>query len=120
MCGTDYHAYDGNQNFFTYPRVLGHELGVTVVSFGDDETAAASGLKVDDKCAVVPYWECGKCVSCKWGKPNCCTDISVIGNISPHPPHLLLLAHEDLGNNLSLTLTLALALALALIHSLML
>jgi len=79
MCGTDYHAYDGNQNFFTYPRVLGHELGVTVVSFGDDETAAASGLKVDDKCAVVPYWECGKCVSCKWGKPNCCTDISVIG-----------------------------------------
>lgn len=36
-------------------------------------------MKVDDKCAVVPYWECGKCVSCKWGKPNCCTDISVIG-----------------------------------------
>lgn len=29
--------------------------------------------------SVVPYWECGKCVSCKWGKPNCCAAISVIG-----------------------------------------
>ena len=32
-----------------------------------------------DKCSVVPYWECGKCVSCKWNKPNCCTSLSVIG-----------------------------------------
>src|SRR5438874_1732005 len=27
ICGTDLHAYQGNQPFFTYPRVLGHELG---------------------------------------------------------------------------------------------
>jgi len=74
MCGTDYHAYDGNQNFFTYPRVLGHELGVTVV-----ETGADSSFEEGDKCAVVPYGECGKCVACRWGKPNCCTNISVIG-----------------------------------------
>jgi threonine dehydrogenase-like Zn-dependent dehydrogenase len=28
ICGTDYHAYKGNQPFFSYPRVLGHELSV--------------------------------------------------------------------------------------------
>ena len=28
ICGTDLHAYLGNQPFFSYPRILGHELGV--------------------------------------------------------------------------------------------
>ena len=26
ICGTDLHAYEGTQPFFSYPRVLGHEL----------------------------------------------------------------------------------------------
>jgi alcohol dehydrogenase len=30
ICGTDLHAYRGRQPFFTYPRTLGHELGVEV------------------------------------------------------------------------------------------
>ncbi|HAA51656.1 MAG TPA: alcohol dehydrogenase, partial [Planctomycetaceae bacterium] len=30
ICGTDLHAFRGQQPFFTYPRVLGHELGVEV------------------------------------------------------------------------------------------
>ena len=77
MCGTDYHAFDGTQNFFTYPRILGHEVGATVVSFGPG--CEDSGLKVGDRVAVVPYWECGSCVACRWGKPNCCTSIKVIG-----------------------------------------
>ena len=34
VCGTDYHAYHGNQPFFSYPRVLGHELGVEIVALG--------------------------------------------------------------------------------------
>ena len=28
LCGTDYHAFHGRQPFFSYPRILGHELGV--------------------------------------------------------------------------------------------
>jgi threonine dehydrogenase-like Zn-dependent dehydrogenase len=32
ICGTDLHAVAGRQPFFTYPRVLGHELGVEVLS----------------------------------------------------------------------------------------
>ncbi len=26
ICGTDYHIYEGNQPFLSYPRVMGHEL----------------------------------------------------------------------------------------------
>ena len=32
VCGTDIHAFIGNQPFFSYPRILGHELGVEVVA----------------------------------------------------------------------------------------
>src|SRR3954452_21522971 len=32
ICGTDLHAFRGRQPFFTYPRILGHELGVEVVA----------------------------------------------------------------------------------------
>ena len=31
ICGTDLHAFTGTQPFFTYPRILGHELAVEVV-----------------------------------------------------------------------------------------
>ena len=34
VCGTDLHAYAGRQPFFTYPRILGHELGVEVIAVG--------------------------------------------------------------------------------------
>src|SRR5688572_32736475 len=37
ICGTDWHAYHGRQPFFTYPRILGHELGVTVEHVNDPE-----------------------------------------------------------------------------------
>jgi len=77
MCGTDYHAFHGKQNFFTFPRVLGHEVGCTIVALG--KGSEASNLQVGDRCAVVPYWGCGQCVACRRGKTNCCTDIRVIG-----------------------------------------
>ena len=47
VCGTDYHAYRGRQPFFTYPRILGHELGVEVVELNDG--GMPSGLKPGDK-----------------------------------------------------------------------
>eukprot|EP01012_Entosiphon_sulcatum_P043300 TRINITY_DN57548_c0_g1_i1.p1 TRINITY_DN57548_c0_g1~~TRINITY_DN57548_c0_g1_i1.p1 ORF type:complete len:365 (+),score=74.07 TRINITY_DN57548_c0_g1_i1:25-1095(+) len=81
VCGTDYHAYRGHQNFFTFPRVLGHELAVTVESIGEGTDAAQNinGVKVGDNCAVEPYINCGTCGSCSRGKGNCCERISVLG-----------------------------------------
>ncbi|HLY25630.1 MAG TPA: alcohol dehydrogenase catalytic domain-containing protein, partial [Aggregatilineales bacterium] len=32
ICGTDLHAFEGKQPFFTYPRILGHELAVEVLA----------------------------------------------------------------------------------------
>ncbi|MEO8973782.1 MAG: zinc-binding alcohol dehydrogenase family protein [Ktedonobacteraceae bacterium] len=75
VCGTDYHAFRGKQPFFTYPRILGHELGVEVVMVGEEVYNVAAGMR----CAVRPYLECGFCPPCRRGKPNCCANIQVFG-----------------------------------------
>lgn len=75
ICGTDYHAFRGKQPFFKYPRVLGHELGVTVEAVG----ANTRGLQAGDRCSVEPYLTCGRCIACRRGKPNCCTEMQVLG-----------------------------------------
>src|SRR4051812_694113 len=74
ICGTDLHAFRGRQPFFTYPRVLGHELGVEVVDPG-----ASDSLRAGDRCAIEPYLNCGTCIACRRGRPNCCTSLSVLG-----------------------------------------
>ena len=75
VCGTDLHAYRGRQPFFTYPRVLGHELGVEIIALGPGET----NLRVGDRCAVEPYLNCGRCIACRRGRTNCCYDLNVLG-----------------------------------------
>jgi 2-desacetyl-2-hydroxyethyl bacteriochlorophyllide A dehydrogenase len=75
VCGTDYHAYEGKQPYFTYPRILGHELAVEVV----EAPANEFGIRAGDRCAVEPYLACGACHACRIGKPNCCEHIQVLG-----------------------------------------
>ncbi len=75
VCGTDLHAFKGDQPFFSYPRVLGHELGVEVL----EVDAANDIIGVGDYCAVEPYLNCGVCLTCKVGKTNCCEHLKVIG-----------------------------------------
>lgn len=75
ICGTDHHAYRGGQNFFAYPRVLGHELAVEVVALGEGVDHVAVG----DRCAVLPYLSCGTCGACRRGRTNCCERIDVLG-----------------------------------------
>jgi len=33
ICGTDLHAFEGTQPFFSYPRILGHELAGELDAF---------------------------------------------------------------------------------------
>ncbi|RKL66515.1 alcohol dehydrogenase [Salipaludibacillus neizhouensis] len=75
ICGTDIHAYHGSQPFFTYPRVLGHELAGIVKEVGNNENK----LKIGDQVTVIPYMECGTCKPCRSRKTNCCTNIKVLG-----------------------------------------
>lgn len=75
VCGTDFHAFGGDQPFFTYPRILGHELGVEVVAVAPQEQE----ITVGTRCAVEPYFNCGHCSPCRRGKPNCCVNLTVFG-----------------------------------------
>ncbi|SFJ55473.1 2-desacetyl-2-hydroxyethyl bacteriochlorophyllide A dehydrogenase [Paenibacillus sp. UNC496MF] len=75
ICGTDLHAYKGNQPFFTYPRILGHELAAIITKIGENQ----QGLRAGDQVSVIPYMHCGSCIACRNGKTNCCTDMKVLG-----------------------------------------
>jgi 2-desacetyl-2-hydroxyethyl bacteriochlorophyllide A dehydrogenase len=75
ICGTDIHAFNGRQPFFTYPRILGHELGVEVLAIGE----GVVDLMVGDRCSVEPYLHCGSCIACRQGRTNCCAMLSVLG-----------------------------------------
>jgi 2-desacetyl-2-hydroxyethyl bacteriochlorophyllide A dehydrogenase len=75
VCGTDLHAFRGEQPFFSYPRILGHELGVEIAALAPQEQTLSVGMR----CAVLPYLNCGHCPPCRRGKPNCCLNLKVIG-----------------------------------------
>jgi threonine dehydrogenase-like Zn-dependent dehydrogenase len=75
LCGTDYKAFAGDQNFFAYPRILGHELAVEVIAVGRD----VRGVRRGDLCAVLPYLSCGHCFACRRGRSNCCERLEVLG-----------------------------------------
>jgi 2-desacetyl-2-hydroxyethyl bacteriochlorophyllide A dehydrogenase len=74
ICGTDLHAFEGTQPFFTYPRILGHELAGELVN-----TGGAEGFEVGETVSFIPYFNCGTCIACRNGKTNCCTNIKVCG-----------------------------------------
>lgn len=74
ICGTDLHAFEGTQPFFSYPRILGHELSGELV-----ESDGAEGFEKGEAVTFIPYFNCGVCIACRSGKPNCCTDIKVCG-----------------------------------------
>jgi 2-desacetyl-2-hydroxyethyl bacteriochlorophyllide A dehydrogenase len=76
ICGTDLHAFQGNQPFFSYPRILGHELAVEVAELGGDSTGR---VQVGDICTVEPYLNCGQCSACRRGKTNCCEKLRTLG-----------------------------------------
>lgn len=75
ICGTDIHAWRGHQPFFSYPRVLGHEICGQVVKTGKNIDRFSSGQQV----TVIPYISCQTCTACRDGRENCCENISVIG-----------------------------------------
>ncbi len=75
VCGTDLHAYRGRQPFFSYPRVLGHELAGEIVEIGPNDR----GLSTGDRVAIEPYLACGSCRPCRAGRYNCCSSLQVMG-----------------------------------------
>ena len=75
ICGSDQHAYQGQQPFLTYPRVLGHEVCVEVVALGPTTT----GYEIGQRVVVDLVINCGQCYPCRIGRPNCCVKVQVMG-----------------------------------------
>jgi 2-desacetyl-2-hydroxyethyl bacteriochlorophyllide A dehydrogenase len=74
ICGTDLHAYEGTQPFFSYPRVLGHELAGELVAID-----GRAGFEIGEAVTFIPYYNCGECIACRSDKPNCCVAMRVCG-----------------------------------------
>jgi 2-desacetyl-2-hydroxyethyl bacteriochlorophyllide A dehydrogenase len=74
ICGTDLHAFEGTQPYFSYPRILGHELAGELI-----DTGGAEGFEKGEAVTFIPYYNCGHCIACRSQKPNCCTSIQVCG-----------------------------------------
>ncbi len=74
ICGTDLHAFEGTQPYFDYPRILGHEISGELVDFDN-----APGFNNGEAVTFIPYLNCGQCIACRNGKPNCCCDLKVCG-----------------------------------------
>lgn len=75
ICGTDISGYLGKMPFMTYPRILGHELGVEVAAVGPGVT----NVKPGDRCSVEPYINDPESYASRRGKPNCCERLQVLG-----------------------------------------
>lgn len=74
VCGTDLHAFEGTQPFFTYPRILGHEISGELVDTGGNQN-----FEVGEPVTFIPYINCENCIACLSKKPNCCINIKVCG-----------------------------------------
>ena len=55
ICGSDLHAFKGEQPYFTYPRVLGHELAAEIESLPE----GSHGLATGDPVAVLLAMDMG-------------------------------------------------------------
>jgi 2-desacetyl-2-hydroxyethyl bacteriochlorophyllide A dehydrogenase len=98
VCGTDLHAFNGKQPFFTYPRILGHEIAAEVVETGQ----GVKHLKKGDLCAVMPYRNELEDQAVRRGKTNCGSGLKVLGvhedgamqEFITYPAHLVYPANE--------------------------
>jgi 2-desacetyl-2-hydroxyethyl bacteriochlorophyllide A dehydrogenase len=100
ICGTDISAYLGKMPFLTYPRILGHELGVEVVAVGDD----VASVKPGDRCSVEPYINDPASYASRRGRPNCCERLQVLGvhiDGGMRPQFILPARKLHVGNELS-------------------
>ncbi len=75
VCGTDLHAFKGRQPFFSYPRILGHEVAAEVVALGE----GVAQLSVGDLCTVMPYRNEREDQAVRRGLTNCGSSLKVLG-----------------------------------------
>jgi 2-desacetyl-2-hydroxyethyl bacteriochlorophyllide A dehydrogenase len=75
ICGSDLGSYRGTFAYFSYPRTPGHEFSAQIVEIGPNP----QGLKAGDIVTCNPYFNCGKCYSCRRGLVNACMNNQTMG-----------------------------------------
>jgi len=75
LCGSDLNSYRGRNPLVTYPRILGHEIAATVAVLNPNHPELQPGTAV----TVSPYTSCGRCASCRRGRPNACQFNQTLG-----------------------------------------
>ena len=75
ICGSDLSSYRGTNAYMAYPRIPGHEFSCEIVEIGENDR----GFKVGDIVTANPYFNCGKCYSCKRGLVNACMSNQTMG-----------------------------------------
>ena len=75
ICGSDWHAFEGHQANYTFPRIIGHELSCEVLEAPEN----SRGIRPGDRCAIEPHLSCGVCKPCRLNRPNCCENMKVLG-----------------------------------------
>jgi threonine dehydrogenase-like Zn-dependent dehydrogenase len=68
-CGSDLNTFLGKNPMVKLPVIPGHEIGATIEAVGED---VPEHLKPGMACTINPYTNCGKCPSCRNGRPNAC------------------------------------------------
>lgn len=76
LCGTDLSSFRGLNPLVSYPRIPGHEIAASIEEVG---SAVPDHLRPGMNVTVLPFAECGRCVACRQGRPNCCPDLRVLG-----------------------------------------
>jgi L-gulonate 5-dehydrogenase len=81
LCGSDFHYFLGDIGTIEdpsvlYPRIQGHEAAGTILALGDGcPPQLGEGMRV----ALWPVHGCSTCYPCRIGRPNACTNLSLIG-----------------------------------------
>lgn len=75
ICGSDLGTYRGSFSYVSYPRTPGHEFSAEIVEIDDNDMGLRKGMVV----TANPYFNCGRCYSCRNGHVNCCTDNQTMG-----------------------------------------
>ncbi len=86
VCGSDLHFYETDEDGYIlypgltkFPTIPGHEFSGKVVEVGPEVEL----LRVGDKVTVEEMIWCGRCIPCRNGYPNHCTNLEEIGFTIP-------------------------------------
>jgi len=86
VCGSDMHFYETDEDGYIlypgltkFPTILGHEFSAQVVEVGKQVATLAPG----DMVTVEEMIWCGRCIPCRNGYPNHCTNLEEIGFTIP-------------------------------------